>query len=116
MGILNQFSAVAEKYISRVDVNPVYPSDDSLKNLRYFNEPLQENPVTPEEVLRLLDAKGSPATVKSSGGRYFGFVVGGSLPAAMTAKLLSTVWDQNAGLNVLSPIAAHLEEISSYID
>jgi len=113
MGILNQFSAIAEKYISRIGENPVYPSDDSIKNLLYFNDPLQDNPVAPEEVLRLLNANGSPATVKSSGGRYFGFVVGGSLPAAMSAKLLSTVWDQNAGLNVLSPVAAYLEEVSS---
>ncbi len=64
------------------------------------------------EVLALLDDIGSPATVKTTGGRYFGFVVGGSLPAAMSAKLLATVWDQNAGLTVMSPVASKLEEVA----
>ncbi len=113
MSIFKQFSAMAENYVSGIDQPPVYPSAESLKNLRQLNEPLQENPVSAEEVLKLLDEKGSPATVKSSGGRYFGFVTGGSLPASMAAKLLATVWDQNAGLYVMSPVAALLEEISS---
>jgi glutamate/tyrosine decarboxylase-like PLP-dependent enzyme len=112
MRMLNEFSAIAESYISGVSQGPVFPTPDSLKDLQQFIEPLQDLPVSPEEVLFLLDAKGSPATVKSSGGRYFGFVCGGSLPAAMMAKLLATVWDQNAGLYVMSPIAALLEEIS----
>jgi glutamate/tyrosine decarboxylase-like PLP-dependent enzyme len=64
-------------------------------------------------VLDLLNEKGSPATVKSSGGRYFGFVTGASLPAAMMAKLLSAVWDQNTAMYVMSPISATLEEIAS---
>jgi glutamate/tyrosine decarboxylase-like PLP-dependent enzyme len=112
MDLLNQFTTIAEKYISGINDGPVYPSPDSIKNLQLFNEPLQENPVTPEDVLNLLDAKGSPGTVKTTGGRYFGFVTGGSLPAAMSAKLLATIWDQNAGLYVMSPVAALLEEIS----
>jgi len=94
-------------------MNPVFPSVDSIQQLQQLNEPLQEDPVSAEEVLNLLDAKGSPATVKSTSGRYFGFVIGGSLQAAMMAKLLATVWDQNAGLYISSPLAAVLEEISS---
>lgn len=113
MRILNQFSAIANKYISGTSENPVYPSGSALKNLQHFNEPLQDNPIAAEDILKLLDAKGSPAAVKSTGGRYFGFVVGGSLPAAMAAKLLATVWDQNAGLYTLSPVSAYLEEVSS---
>src|ERR1700676_1769144 len=113
MHLMNQFTAIAEKYISGINDGPVYPSADSIKDLQIFNEPLQENPAAPEEILRLLDAKGSPGTVKTIGGRYFGFVNGSSLPAAMIAKLLATVWDQNACLYVMSPVAAQLEEISS---
>ncbi len=113
MGILNQFSTIAEKYISTVNDNPVYPGKESLKNLQQLNVSLQENPLPAEEVLKLLDEKGSPGTVKSTGGRYFGFVQGGSLEAAMMAKLLATIWDQNAGLYLMSPTAALLEEISS---
>ncbi len=113
MNIINDFAEIASNYISESKNNPVYPSGESLKRMHELIEPLPENPMDASEVLSLLNAKGSRATVKSTGGRYFGFVCGGSLPAAMSAKLLATVWDQNAGLSVMSPIAALLEEISS---
>jgi glutamate/tyrosine decarboxylase-like PLP-dependent enzyme len=113
MSIFNQFSTIAENYLSAISQNPVFPSGESIKNLQQLNEPLQENPVSPEEVLNVLDEKGSPGTVKSTGGRYFGFVCGGVLPAAMMARMLSTLWDQNAGMYMMSPVAALLEEISS---
>ncbi len=110
---LDSFSLIAENYISSIRRGTVSPSADALNNLQQFNEPLQDYPVDPIEVLDMLNDFGSPATVKSTGGRYFGFVVGGALPASMLAKLLATVWDQNAGLNIMSPVASLLEEISS---
>src|SRR5664279_4910173 len=113
MLILDQFAAMAESYFSTIGENPVFPSADSIKLLQQFREPLQEDPFSPEYVLNMLNEKGSPATVKSSGGRYFGFVTGGSLPAAMMAKLLTAVWDQNAAMHVSSPTSAMLEEIAA---
>jgi glutamate/tyrosine decarboxylase-like PLP-dependent enzyme len=65
----------------------------------------------PLQVLRELDEIGSPATVASTGGRYFGFVIGGSLPAALGANLLAGAWDQNAVMQITSPIASTLEII-----
>jgi glutamate/tyrosine decarboxylase-like PLP-dependent enzyme len=61
-------------------------------------------------VLHLLTDYGSPATLANSGGRNFGFVVGGSVPASMAAAWLVCVWDQNAGMRVQSPVAAALED------
>jgi glutamate/tyrosine decarboxylase-like PLP-dependent enzyme len=67
--------------------------------------------VAPAEVLEELDTIGSPATVASAGGRFFGFVTGGSLPAALAANILAAAWDQNAVLEISSPVAASLEKV-----
>jgi len=63
-------------------------------------------------VLGQLDAIGSPATVASTGGRYFGFVIGGALPVAVGANWLAGAWNQNAGLFATSPAAARIEQFA----
>lgn len=62
-------------------------------------------------MLQQLHEIGSPATVAQTGGRYFGFVNGGVVPASLAARWLSDFWDQNTALQVMSPIAAKLESV-----
>jgi len=71
--------------------------------------PLPEGPSSPADVLAFLDDHGSPATVASAGGRYFGFVTGGALPATVAAQVLATAWDQNAFSFTGSPAIACIE-------
>jgi len=110
--IIDLFSEKAKAYAQNIGSRKVFPTAEALKNLNHLNIELQDNPLSSEDVLEELDTIGSPATVTSTGGRYFGFVIGASLPVALGANLMAGIWDQNAGLEVSSPISAYLESIS----
>jgi glutamate/tyrosine decarboxylase-like PLP-dependent enzyme len=110
--LLRQAAERSARYLEAVHSRGVAPSPQALERLEAFDEPLPDEPTDPQTVLGRLDELGSPATVASAGGRYFGFVIGGSLPAALAANWLAAAWDQNAGFNVLSPVAAHLERVA----
>jgi glutamate/tyrosine decarboxylase-like PLP-dependent enzyme len=107
--LFDQAKSHAFDYMNGVRERNVYPTDQAIKNLAVFDEPFPAKAGDPAEILHLLEEYGSPATVAQTGGRYFGFVNGGSVPAALAAKWLSDVWDQNAGMYVSSPITSQLE-------
>jgi glutamate/tyrosine decarboxylase-like PLP-dependent enzyme len=109
--LLTDFLDSALRYVDALDERRVSPSVEAVERLALLDEPLPEHPTDPRIILRMLDEIGSPATVASSGGRYFGFVTGGVLPAALAANLMAGVWDQNAGYRIQSPAAATIEDV-----
>src|SRR5882757_8336089 len=110
--LLNQTAEIAARYLETLDERGVTPTPEALARLDKLNQPLQEDPEDPEAVLETLDRIGSPATMGMAGRRFFGFVIGGSLPAALAANWLAGAWDQCPGLFVASPIGTVLEEVS----
>jgi glutamate/tyrosine decarboxylase-like PLP-dependent enzyme len=112
MSLLDDAAGRADRYLAGLPDRKIWPTETALAGLDRLLEPLQEQTVPPETVLALLDEIGSPATVASAGGRYFGYVVGGALPAALAANWLAGAWDQNAHHWAGSPIAARLEEVA----
>lgn len=102
----------ASRYLESLEDRGVAPTPEALQALSRLDEPFPEEATDAETVLALLDEIGSPATMATAGRRFFGFVVGGSLPAALAANWLAGAWDQNAGLAVLAPIAAKLELVA----
>lgn len=109
--ILRDAANRAARYLESLPEKQVSPSLAALEGLEKLFVRLQDQSLDPAEVLEELDTIGSPAAVASAGGRYFGFVIGGSLPATLAANVLAGAWDQNAGAEVLSPIAAALERV-----
>lgn len=109
--LFEQAKNYAFDYMQNILSQSVYPDKTAIEGLNIFKEPLQLEAGNPYDILNMLHYGGSPATVAQTGGRYFGFVNGGAIPAALAAKWLSDIWDQNPALYVISPIASILEEV-----
>ncbi|MBE2182468.1 MAG: aspartate aminotransferase family protein [Anaerolineae bacterium] len=110
--ILKNTAERASRYLESLETRSVFPTSDALNRLAALDTPMPDHPESPEKTLAALDEYASPATVGMAGSRYFGFVIGGSLPAALAANWLAGAWDQNAGLYVASPAASILEDVA----
>ncbi|MFD0860190.1 pyridoxal phosphate-dependent decarboxylase family protein [Roseovarius aquimarinus] len=103
----------ALSYIETAHRRPVAPKQEAIAGLGGFDGPLPEQGNDPNDTIALLDRIGSPATVTSTGGRFFGLVVGGTLPAALAARTLTSAWDQVVFSEATSPVGVHLEQVAS---
>jgi len=109
--LLSDVATRASRYLAGVNQRSVAPAAEASDRLQELGGTLPDASADPSQLLALLDEIGSPATVATTGGRYFGFVIGGTLPASLAANWLAGAWDQNGAMQVMSPIAAKLEEV-----
>ena len=110
--LLTDACSRAIRYLDNLEHRSVAPTAAAIAALRAFDEPLPAAPSDPAQTLQLLDEVGSPATMAMAGPRFFGFVIGGSLPVTLGANWLAGAWDQNAVLYRATPGAAYLERIA----
>jgi glutamate/tyrosine decarboxylase-like PLP-dependent enzyme len=110
--LLEDTARRAISYLEALDARPVAPGPEALAGLAVLDEPLNEEPTPPERVVEILDEVCSPATTAMAGPRFFGFVIGGSLPVALAANWLAGAWDQNTGFYVPSPATSRLERVA----
>src|SRR6516164_116616 len=95
--LLDDAAHRATRYLTHIGARSVAPTSAALSALSVFDRSIPDQSCAAEEVLAELDEFGSPATMASAGGRFFGFVIGGSLPVTVAANWLAAAWDQNAG-------------------
>jgi glutamate/tyrosine decarboxylase-like PLP-dependent enzyme len=109
--LFGQTAQYAADFLESLDDRPIAPEADVEELTRALGGPLPEQGMDPRSVIAALVEDATPGIVGIPSGRYFGFVIGGAVPAAVAADWLTSVWDQNAGLYVGGPSAAVVEEV-----
>ncbi|MDX6486040.1 MAG: hypothetical protein QOF43_1193 [Gaiellaceae bacterium] len=110
--LLQQTTELAARFYDTLDERPVFPRTSATELRKAFARPLPEGPTDAAIVIAELAAAADPGIVAEAGGRYFGFVIGGALPASLAADWLTSAWDQNACLYVAGPAASVVEEVA----
>jgi len=110
--LLRRTAELAADYIDSLGERPVFPDVTPEQLRKALGGPLPDGPIPAEQVIDELAAGAEPGLVAMGSGRYFGFVIGGALPAALAADWLTSAWDQNAGLYVGGPSASVVEQIT----
>jgi glutamate/tyrosine decarboxylase-like PLP-dependent enzyme len=111
--VVDAASRAALDYLLDLPGRRVSPAPDDLAALATLDVDLPDEPRDPVDVVDELHRVGSPATTASAGGRFFGLVVGGTLPAALGARLLTSAWDQVVFNDQISPVGCALERIAA---
>lgn len=102
----------ASRYLDSLPERAVAPDPDAVARLSELDIALPEAPTDDETMLAELDSY-SGATMAMAGPRFFGFVIGGALPATVAANWLATTWDQNTAFASVTPLTARLETVAA---
>ena len=100
------------RYREEVADRRVGPSPEDVAAVSAFDELLTDEGCDAAATLAMLDEIGSPASVGMTAPRFFGFVIGGSLPVTVATNWLTTAWDQNAVMNEVTPAVSMIERVS----
>lgn len=116
---LQQFESVlglahqhALEYLMRLGPRPSNPPADLATLRARLSKPLGDDGIAPDEVIRDLARDTADGFMAMGGGRFFGWVNGGAVPAALAADWLTSAWDQNGALFATSPAASVTEEVA----
>jgi glutamate/tyrosine decarboxylase-like PLP-dependent enzyme len=110
--LLRRTAELAADYLDTLGERPVFPRVTPEELREALGGPLPDEPLPPEQVVEELVADAQPGVVALGSGRYFGFVIGGGLPAALAADWLTSTWDQNAGIYPIGPSASVVEQVT----
>lgn len=104
---------LAQSHLENLETSSVATTTDVQTLRARLGRPLRDDGLPPEQVIAELAADVEGGIIGSASGRFFGWVIGGSLPAALAADWLVSSWDQNATLSACSPATAVVEEITA---
>jgi glutamate/tyrosine decarboxylase-like PLP-dependent enzyme len=110
---LTRAAVHARAWLESVSDRPVGPRATAAELLAAFDGPLPEGPMPPEDVVDMLATLSEPGLMAIQSGRFFGWVMGGTLPAALAADWLVSAWDQNTGMRHATPATATAEEAAA---